>query len=70
MAGPLVLPDGWAQLGQALPPGAVATALRSVVYFDGANSGLAITVLAIWAAVGAAALLIRAAVPAKAATAN
>ncbi len=36
---PEMLPAGWGALGQALPPGANATLLRSTVFFDGAGGG-------------------------------
>lgn len=50
--GPEMLPAGWGTLGQFLPPGAAATALRSVAWFDGAGSSQAFLVLACWLAVG------------------
>lgn len=50
---PQMLPAGWSTLGQLLPPGAAATALRSVAYFDGAGAWGAIAVLAGWVVVGA-----------------
>jgi hypothetical protein len=49
---PQLLPDGWAALGQALPPGATVQALRSAAFFDGARVGWPIAVLSIWAAAG------------------
>jgi hypothetical protein len=51
---PQMLPDGWASLGQALPPGAIVQALRSVAFFDGAAAGFPLAVLAVWAGVGVA----------------
>lgn len=60
-AAPELLPAGWAELGQGLPPGAVVAALRSVAYFDGAAAGPALGVLVAWL-VGGAALLAAAAV--------
>ncbi|GGK71614.1 hypothetical protein [Ornithinimicrobium pekingense] len=51
---PEMLPGGWGALGQWLPPGAGATALRSVAFFDGAGAGMALLVLAGWALVGLA----------------
>lgn len=52
--GPQMLPDGWASLGQALPPGALVQALRSLAFFDGAAAGRPLAVLAIWAVCGVA----------------
>lgn len=45
---PEMLPAGWGALGQLLPPGAAGTALRSVAFFDGAGSGIALVVLGAW----------------------
>lgn len=52
-AAPELLPAGWAELGQGLPPGAVVTALRSVAYFDGAGAAAPVAVLGAWLAAGA-----------------
>jgi hypothetical protein len=49
---PELLPSGWAQLGQFLPPGAGGSALRSFAYFDGQGPGSPLIVLAVWAGVG------------------
>ncbi len=49
---PELLPAGWAELGQALPPGAVVNALRSVAYFDGWGASAPVLVLAGWVAAG------------------
>jgi hypothetical protein len=49
---PELLPQPWGTVGQLLPPGAAATLLRSVAFFDGAGSGRPLTVLLIWAAAG------------------
>ncbi|MCV2396392.1 hypothetical protein OEB99_18940 [Actinotalea sp. M2MS4P-6] len=49
---PELLPAGWASLGQALPPGALVQALRSVAFFDGSASAFPLTVLGIWAGAG------------------
>lgn len=62
--GPHLLPDGWAQLGAALPPAALVQALRSAAFFDGAGAGVPVLVLTAWATVGvllvlAGALLVR-----------
>ena len=45
---PELLPDGWSELGQALPPGAVVAALRAVSGFDGTGATGPLTVLALW----------------------
>jgi hypothetical protein len=47
---PELLPEPWGAIGQALPPGAAATLLRSVAFFDGAGAARPLTVLALWAA--------------------
>jgi hypothetical protein len=49
---PELLPRGWGELGQLLPPGAAGTALRSVAFFDGAGAGRALVVLLCWLGVG------------------
>jgi hypothetical protein len=49
---PELLPAGWGTLGQMLPPGAAATALRSVAFFDGAGMQPALVVLGCWLAFG------------------
>lgn len=49
---PELLPRGWGDLGQLLPPGAAGTAMRSVAFFDGAGSGPALAVLAGWLGAG------------------
>lgn len=45
---PALLPDGWRELGQALPPGAIVAALRSVSGFDGTGAAGPLTVLVLW----------------------
>ncbi|PWI20035.1 hypothetical protein DI272_42120 [Streptomyces sp. Act143] len=63
---PQMLPEPVGAIGQWLPPGASATLLRSVAYFDGAAaSGPALT-LAWWAALGLAAVLLGNALRARA----
>ncbi|MFC8231359.1 hypothetical protein [Streptomyces sp. NPDC057287] len=52
--GPHWLPDGWATLGQLLPPGASGSLLRANAFFDGADAGLPALTLAVWVAVGIA----------------
>jgi hypothetical protein len=54
---PELLPDPWSWGGRLLPPGALVTGLRNVAYFDAANALAWLTVLLVWAAAGAAALL-------------
>ncbi|PRY48780.1 hypothetical protein LY71_108158 [Geodermatophilus tzadiensis] len=49
---PVLLPGGWAELGQALPPGATVAALRAVSGFGGTGAAGPVTVLAVWAAGG------------------
>ena len=49
---PELLPRGWGELGQLMPPGAAGTALRSVSFFEGAGSGQAFVVLLSWLGVG------------------
>ncbi|MFF2087010.1 hypothetical protein ACFVVM_24820 [Nocardia sp. NPDC058176] len=53
---PELLPQPWGTLGQLCPPGAAASLLRSVAYFDGAGAARPLTVLLIWAAGGVALL--------------
>jgi hypothetical protein len=50
---PEMLPGGWNTLGQLLPPGATATALRSTAFFDGAAATAPLLVLGGWALLGA-----------------
>ena len=54
VAGWWFLPQPWGLIGQYLPLGASATALRSAAYFDGAGSGRAWVVMACWMLVGIA----------------
>jgi hypothetical protein len=49
---PVLLPDGLAQLGQALPPGAMVSALRAVSGFGGTGAAGPVTVLVAWVAAG------------------
>ena len=46
------LPAGLETVGQALPPGATGTLVRSVAYFGGSGGGTAALTLAAWVAVG------------------
>ncbi|MFC8043615.1 hypothetical protein [Nocardia sp. NPDC057353] len=48
-AAPELLPQPWSAIGQALPPGAAVSLLRSVAFFDGAAAGGPLLVLLIWA---------------------
>lgn len=50
---PELLLTPWKQVGGLLPPGAVGSALRGTVYFDGALVGRSVLVLLAWAALGA-----------------
>jgi hypothetical protein len=54
---PELLPSGWSELGQALPPGALVDALRGVSGFDGAGTGASVAVLTAWVAAGALAVI-------------
>lgn len=47
---PELVPLGW--LGQALPPGAVVSALRGTAYFDGAGAVVPVVVLLLWCVLG------------------
>jgi hypothetical protein len=49
---PELLPTSWGAIGQLLPPGAGATALRSVAFFDGARASGPLWTLAGWALAG------------------
>lgn len=53
---PELLPRPWGTIGQLLPPGAAASLLRSVAFFDGAKAGGPLTVLLVWAAAALALL--------------
>jgi hypothetical protein len=49
---PELLPEPWGAIGQFLPPGAGATLLRSMAFFDGAGGTVPAVVLASWALAG------------------
>jgi hypothetical protein len=49
---PELLPEPVGAIGQALPPGAAATLLRSVAYFDGNAAVVPALTLGVWAALG------------------
>lgn len=53
-----LLPPFWRAVGWAFPPGAGTHGIRSVVYFDNAAIGRDLLVLAAWALVGAAVVLL------------
>lgn len=55
---PRMLPEPVGALGQFLPPGAGASLLRSVSFFDGAAALTPALVLTTWAAFGLAAVLL------------
>jgi hypothetical protein len=71
---PELLPEPAGAIGQLLPPGAGGNLLRSTGFFDGAGGTGPLTVLAVWAVVGLAFLLLadlraKRSAPAEAATA-
>lgn len=49
-AAPELLPQPWGAIGQLLPPGAAASLLRSVAFFDGAAAQRPLLVLLAWGA--------------------
>ncbi|WP_280236468.1 hypothetical protein [Nocardia cyriacigeorgica] len=53
---PELLPQPWGAIGQLLPPGAGASLLRSVAFFDGAAAMGPLVVLLVWAGVAVALL--------------
>lgn len=55
---PELLPEPVGAIGQILPPGAGASLLRSVAFFDGAAAGGPLVVLALWVLPGLAAVLV------------
>ncbi|MCX5397110.1 hypothetical protein [Streptomyces sp. NBC_00102] len=57
-SGPHWLPDGWATLGQILPPGASGSLLRANAFFDGTGAGTPALVLACWAVLGLVLMLV------------
>ncbi|MFB7031961.1 MULTISPECIES: hypothetical protein [unclassified Streptomyces] len=50
--GPHWLPDGWAAVGQLLPPGASGSLLRANAFFDGTGAGFSALVLTVWIGFG------------------
>ncbi|WP_200209502.1 hypothetical protein [Micromonospora coerulea] len=57
-AAPELLPQPWGAVGQFLPVGAGGTLLRSAAFFDGAGAGRSLAVLAGYAVVGLALILV------------
>jgi len=57
---PEMLPEYWSELGQALPPGAVLSLLRSVSFFDAAKWQQPTIVLGAWALGGLVLILLAA----------
>ncbi|GGR63662.1 membrane protein [Micromonospora fulviviridis] len=57
-AAPELLPQPWGAVGQLLPVGAGGTLLRSAAFFDGAGAGRSLAVLAGYALVGLALVLV------------
>ncbi|MEU9741800.1 hypothetical protein AB0E12_21710 [Micromonospora chersina] len=57
-AAPELLPQPWGVVGQFLPVGAGGTLLRSAAFFDGAGAGRSLAVLAGYALVGLALVLV------------
>ncbi|MBW8820388.1 MAG: ABC transporter permease [Streptomyces sp.] len=55
---PQLLPDPVGRIGQWLPPGASATLLRSVSFFDGATATGPVLTLTWWAALGLGAVIL------------
>ncbi len=53
---PELLPQPWGEIGQLLPPGAAASLLRSVAFFDGAAAAGPLIVLSSWCVVALALL--------------
>jgi hypothetical protein len=51
---PELLPAPWGTIGQFLPPGAGASLLRSVAFFDGAQATRPLVVLSAWVLAGLA----------------
>jgi hypothetical protein len=54
---PELLPEPWKTGGQFLPPGAAATGIRNVAYFDAARAEMWLTVLVVYAVIGIASLV-------------
>ncbi|WP_329225866.1 ABC transporter permease [Streptomyces canus] len=63
---PQLLPDPVGTIGQWLPPGASATLLRSVSFFDGATATGPVLTLTWWAALGLGAVILGSALKARA----
>ncbi|WP_330230369.1 hypothetical protein OHA40_31070 [Nocardia sp. NBC_00508] len=65
--GPEMLPRPWGTIGQLLPPGAGASLLRSVAFFDGAAALAPTLVLLTWTATALAVLTVAALRPGRSA---
>ncbi|WP_329343630.1 hypothetical protein OG252_45160 [Streptomyces sp. NBC_01352] len=57
-SGPHWLPNGWATVGQLLPPGASGSLLRANAFFDGTGAGGPALTLGCWILLGLALILI------------
>lgn len=57
---PEMVPSGWSTVGRLLPPGAGASLLRGVAYFNGARTAGQWIVLSTWAAAGLLLVLVAA----------
>ncbi|GAA5069888.1 hypothetical protein [Nocardia callitridis] len=55
---PEMLPAGWGALGQLLPPGAAASLLRAVAFFDGTGASGPLVVLSAWAGLAVVLLVV------------
>ncbi|MBF6172304.1 hypothetical protein [Nocardia blacklockiae] len=60
---PELLPQPWGAIGQLLPPGAAATLIRSVAFFDGHGAATPLIVLLCWAGAGLLMLAVGANLP-------
>ncbi|WP_326841265.1 hypothetical protein OHB33_02650 [Streptomyces sp. NBC_01558] len=56
--GPHWLPDGWATIGQLLPPGASGSLLRTNAFFDGTGACFPALVLTAWCVLGVTCVLL------------
>ena len=56
--GPHWLPDGWATIGQLLPPGASGSLLRTNAFFDGTGACFPALVLTAWGVLGVTCVLL------------
>lgn len=58
VSAPEMLPQPWGAVGQLMPPGAGATGVRSVSFFDSAAIGGPLLVLGVWLVAGLALILL------------